>query len=231
MTKLLSASLLALGLMVTAPAAVAAPIMPVDHLYIQDTSKPIDMFFGQFGLPGIAYALQGATVYIGTIDHEGNMVDDWVELLTTMHVPRTNQAAEAHLQWTNPDFRTESWALNFLSYQPSSDAYELVFKWHNESRPEWVYYSEVLGLTEDVFPRSAISYGHSSIWEPTPMTTIGMEINRVMELDWNDVYITMSNIGPTGGPTPVIPEPETYAMMLAGLGLVGLVARRRRKSQ
>jgi len=91
MTKLLSASLLALGLMVTAPAAVAAPIMPVDHLYIQDTSKPIDMFFGQFGLPGIAYALQGATVYIGTIDHEGNMVDDWVELLTTMHVPRTNQ--------------------------------------------------------------------------------------------------------------------------------------------
>ena len=29
--------------------------------------------------------------------------------------------------------------------------------------------------------------------------------------------------------TPAIPEPETYAMMLAGLGLLGFVARRRRR--
>jgi hypothetical protein len=28
---------------------------------------------------------------------------------------------------------------------------------------------------------------------------------------------------------PAIPEPETYAMMLAGLGLLGVVARRRRQ--
>ena len=32
-----------------------------------------------------------------------------------------------------------------------------------------------------------------------------------------------------GVPTPPIPEPETYAMMLAGLGLLGFVARRRRQ--
>ncbi|MDR3323361.1 MAG: PEPxxWA-CTERM sorting domain-containing protein, partial [Zoogloeaceae bacterium] len=29
-------------------------------------------------------------------------------------------------------------------------------------------------------------------------------------------------------PAPAVPEPETYAMLLAGLGLVGLIARRRR---
>jgi hypothetical protein len=30
------------------------------------------------------------------------------------------------------------------------------------------------------------------------------------------------------GPVPAIPEPETYALMLAGLGIVGFMARRRR---
>jgi hypothetical protein len=30
--------------------------------------------------------------------------------------------------------------------------------------------------------------------------------------------------------TAAVPEPETYAMMLAGLGLLGFVARRRRTS-
>ncbi len=31
-------------------------------------------------------------------------------------------------------------------------------------------------------------------------------------------------------PVPAIPEPETYALMLAGLGLVGVMARRRRSA-
>lgn len=31
-------------------------------------------------------------------------------------------------------------------------------------------------------------------------------------------------------PAPPVPEPETYVMMLAGIGIIGAVARRRRKS-
>ena len=42
------------------------------------------------------------------------------------------------------------------------------------------------------------------------------------------------NTGPVdvsaGGPPTSIPEPETYAMLLAGLGLMGFVARRRRRN-
>ena len=33
-----------------------------------------------------------------------------------------------------------------------------------------------------------------------------------------------------GGVTAPIPEPETYALMLAGLGVVGFVARRRKRT-
>jgi len=32
-------------------------------------------------------------------------------------------------------------------------------------------------------------------------------------------------------PPAPIPEPETYAMMLAGLGLMGFVARRRKQKE
>jgi len=45
------------------------------------------------------------------------------------------------------------------------------------------------------------------------------------EPDYNDVIIQLSYT--RTGPGPVVPEPETYAMMLAGLGLMGFMVRRR----
>ena len=46
-----------------------------------------------------------------------------------------------------------------------------------------------------------------------------------------DVLVTSgANLGATGavGVTTAVPEPETYALMLAGLGVMGFVAKRRR---
>ncbi|WP_294987254.1 FxDxF family PEP-CTERM protein [Sulfuritalea sp.] len=52
---------------------------------------------------------------------------------------------------------------------------------------------------------------------------------------WIDWYSTAYNVGidnvnfSIGGNIAPVPEPETYAMMLAGLGLLGFAARRRRQ--
>jgi hypothetical protein len=60
--------------------------------------------------------------------------------------------------------------------------------------------------------------------------TLG-NLRRATTLDdpntnWN------GDFGTGGGAiVPGIPEPETYAMLLAGLGLLGLVARRRTRRQ
>ncbi|WFR77564.1 FxDxF family PEP-CTERM protein [Janthinobacterium rivuli] len=45
---------------------------------------------------------------------------------------------------------------------------------------------------------------------------------------WN--HHSVSNMAYTANITPVVPEPETYGMMLAGLGLIGFMARRKAKS-
>lgn len=56
--------------------------------------------------------------------------------------------------------------------------------------------------------------------------TLGVSVNR------NDIGKGLSHVVLYGGgPVAAIPEPGTYAMMLAGLAAVGFVARRRNRSK
>ncbi len=54
--------------------------------------------------------------------------------------------------------------------------------------------------------------------------TLGVAVNR------KGIGLGLSHVSLYGGePVPSVPEPETYALMLAGLGVVGLQLRRRRR--
>lgn len=50
------------------------------------------------------------------------------------------------------------------------------------------------------------------------------------EIGWFHQYQIVSHSDPSR-PVTAVPEPETYAMMLAGLGLMGSIARRRKAQQ
>lgn len=63
--------------------------------------------------------------------------------------------------------------------------------------------------------------------EPSDIRFIGNELFINVEgLSFNPSTFSRVNLVVQGGPPP-IPEPETYAMFLAGLGLMGFVTRRK----
>ena len=71
-------------------------------------------------------------------------------------------------------------------------------------------------------PHSVMFYDYNGT---DNLALIGFEDSPKFVLDdWDDFIFTVSNVSPLS-----VPEPGTYAMLLAGLGIVGFVAKRRRR--
>jgi len=220
MSKLFSASLFALGIVCAAPAA--ANTVPGGSLYIQDTSKDIVLTFG--GLDGKlqSFSNDSFAVFVGTIDADGKFVDNFTQLFYT-------QGSDSGIATLVPGSSLlpivgNSFDHSFI-YNASAGAVELVFMWHNFDSNK-TFTSEAL-LTNPSSVYTQVTYNSTS-----NQAQIGMEGFNGGPLGWSDVIVSASNVGVTSPylTTPAIPEPETYAMMLAGLGVMGAVVRRRRNS-
>jgi len=90
--------------------------------------------------------------------------------------------------------------------------------------------TESLGTATTNLALAGTWEGLSKSWNSGLNTSVTLSlINRNTAAAGNDFALDDVFLGTTSTVTPV-PEPETYALMLAGLGIVGAVARRRRKA-
>jgi hypothetical protein len=62
-----------------------------------------------------------------------------------------------------------------------------------------------------------------------PQTPIALSYGS--DVSAPDAAYIFRDITTTASLIPAVPEPETYAMLLAGLGLIGAVVKRRRSKQ
>jgi PEP-CTERM motif len=90
--------------------------------------------------------------------------------------------------------------------------------------------TESLGTATTNLALAGTWEGLSKSWNSGLNTSVTLSlINRNTAAAGNDFAVDDVFLGTTSTVTPV-PEPETYALMLAGLGVLGAIARRRRKA-
>ncbi|MCL2880033.1 MAG: PEP-CTERM sorting domain-containing protein [Treponema sp.] len=242
MSKVLSASLLVLGVTCAMPAA--AQTVLGGHLYIQDPNAPVEIsFLPSYSYSGPVYPAVSWTrndLYIAALDANGNYLPnndkgitgvnkEWSYVLWS--VDSGNGATLMECKGISVGCMLTS-NNNTYSYTPPNGAVELVFMWQNDMVPNLAHQS--------AWSTVPTIFNNGEIWEKVTYTANGVVVGfedgiipiggRQIDWDYDDIVISLTNIGATRPMSP-IPEPETYAMLLAGLGLVAAVTRRRRIGQ
>ena len=230
MNRLLSASLLALGVTYAMPSV--AQSVQGGHLYIQDLDAPVVITYEP------SKSTHNNLLYIAGLDADGKLVGGYGAWETLLRSTGTSQDIAVF-----GNCYTCLMTGKTYSYTPAAGVVELVFFWANETTNKTFYSGPANGKAYDssgnlgdlvTYTATGAKVGFED-GGGTPPKNSGWST----DWDWNDVVITLTNVGGTlpplppipPPPPPPIPEPETYAMMLAGLGLIGAVVRRRRIGQ
>ncbi|MDR2209639.1 MAG: PEPxxWA-CTERM sorting domain-containing protein [Azoarcus sp.] len=216
MSKLFPVSVLALGAM----CAVSANATTVQggHLYIQDLSAPVQITFMS------SRAAHDNYLYFGVIDAQGRLIGGEFEALFNVKGSPNDIGSLGSCLGCVTNGGT-------YSFTAPSNAVEVVFFWSDPlvgSYYSTAYKENRSDITGNKWDLITYNGGNTA--------TVGFEDGGgekkfsgwTTDWDWNDVVISVTNVGST--PSPV-PEPETWAMLLAGLGMIGTVIRRRSKNQ
>ncbi|HZX25540.1 MAG TPA: PEPxxWA-CTERM sorting domain-containing protein [Telluria sp.] len=96
-----------------------------------------------------------------------------------------------------------------------------------------VHFDFDAGTSITILSQGAGHWGGGTLMLETPTSVLGYEGNGILRLNgtYSDIYFTTPNYEYYYGFTlgvAAVPEPATYAMLLAGMTLLGAAARRRR---
>jgi hypothetical protein len=140
-----------------------------------------------------------------------------------------------------------NWNPNLMTWQEATDwAAGLSVTYNGQTYADWrLPTTAEMQYLRDNYTSNGLpigtGYGTSPVTDPGPFL-VGQFISTATADAWGketQMYMDMDANGGIYGPTGtsltmltwgavMVPEPEAYAMLLAGLGLIGFVARRRR---